>query len=72
MTRFLLFIYAIAFGGLVIAGLVGVGHGKAEGWLFLVGALVVVGLIVQAWRRLAADLRGRGGAKSLNSIGGIR
>jgi len=72
MTRLLLFIYASALGGFVIAGLVGVGHGKAEGWLFLVGAVVVIGLMVQAWRRLAAQVRLRAGAKPLNHKGGIR
>ena len=72
MTRLLLFIYAIALGGLVIAGLVGVGHGKTEGWLFLLGAVVVVGLMVQAWRRLAAQVRQRAGAKPLKVNGGIR
>lgn len=72
MTRFLLFIYAIALGGLVIAGLVGVDHGKAAGGLFLVAAVVVLGLIVQAWRRLAVEVRRRTGAKPLNGNGGIR
>jgi len=69
MTRFLLFVYALVFGGLVIAGLVGVGQGKVEGWLYLVGAGVVVGLMVQAWRRLAAELRRRAGAGPLNKNG---
>lgn len=72
MTRLLLFIYAIALGGLVIAGLVGVDHGKVAGWLFLVAAVVVLGLMKQAWRRLAAEVRRRSGAKSLNDNGGIR
>ncbi|HEY6808011.1 MAG TPA: hypothetical protein VI160_04410 [Gemmatimonadales bacterium] len=72
MTRLLLFVYAIMLGGLVIAGLVGVGHGRPEGWLYLLGAAVVVGLIVQAWRRLAADVRRRAGAKPLNDNGGGR
>jgi hypothetical protein len=72
VTRLLLFVYALAFGGLVIAGLVGVGHGKVEGWLYLIGAVVVVGLIIQAWRRLAEEVRRRTNNKTLNDPGATK
>lgn len=57
VQRAVLFVLAIAWGGLVVAGMVSLAKGASVGWLYLIAAIAALWLGVLAWRRLAARLR---------------
>ena len=57
VQRVVLFVLAIAWGGLVVAGMVSLGEGSSAGWLYLIAAVGLLVLIGRAWRRLAARMR---------------
>ena len=59
MQRALLFLFAIIFGGFVIAGVVDLSRGARSGWLYLLGAGTMIVLLGLSWRRVAELMRKR-------------
>jgi hypothetical protein len=55
----MLFVFAVIWGGLIIAGIGEVGRGVSNGWMLWAAALLMTAPLIYAWRRLARFVRGR-------------